>query len=595
MNLPPVRFIKSRLWLRLTVFVGLLAIVPGIVVGLLAVRAAIESEEGLQRQALTNETLLTRAAVESWLDEQAQSASVWIQVFSRGVKTEAGMQQLARAAYNGLRSASAVTLRSTTLEQPVTVYQSPSGAGAGGRVGLTEAEVGWFSTETERLTSLVSPEEPILEIADSGVRKYLLLGVTTGDLTLTGVMDMTPLLAVLKQMGSAGLHIEDGGQGEISIGEMADLSVLGDHHGRVNTPAGLQVWRANGIQVIRAPLDRAGWTVSLFSDRAPTIRKEILMGTLGVTSFMLLVSAMLGLALRREFTRPIYQLREQVRAVALGAFGQVLDSKRPDELGDLSRAIDAMSMSLQAKDIAIKAQSAKISGFNRELTQRIEERTLELQEAQEQLVQVGQFQAIAEVGAGLAHELNNPIAAILGYLQVTKAKTESPSPLLLRVEQEALRCREVVSTMQRFTDGFLDDGAWEKVDACTQVRRFAALSMPNFASRKVELETLGLDTPYFIRTDKPLFDQLVGRCFEVMCLGLSEGERLSVRLDRSKDTLEFSASAPVGTGAAKDDWEAASVQLWIAKRIASMLRAHFGPQPHGGGRVWVLSFTEGGR
>ncbi len=50
-----------------------------------------------------------------------------------------------------------------------------------------------------------------------------------------------------------------------------------------------------------------------------------------------------------------------------------------------------------------------------ELERRVEERTLELQQAQNELIQAGKLAALGKLSAGLSHELNQPLAAIRSY------------------------------------------------------------------------------------------------------------------------------------------------------------------------------------
>lgn len=50
-----------------------------------------------------------------------------------------------------------------------------------------------------------------------------------------------------------------------------------------------------------------------------------------------------------------------------------------------------------------------------ELEHRVKERTLELQQAQSELIQAGKLAALGKMSAGLSHELNQPLAAIRSY------------------------------------------------------------------------------------------------------------------------------------------------------------------------------------
>ena len=163
----------------------------------------------------------------------------------------------------------------------------------------------------------------------------------------------------------------------------------------------------------------------------------------------------LGWVFSYNLTEPISLLRDSVLAVADGDYGRRADVKSTDEVGELARAFNHMSARLLVNQQEIEDQHQQIVGFNEELQERVERRTQQLMAAQDQLVRSGQLAAVAEVGAGLAHELNNPLAAILGTAQVLRMKAgDSPNAALLEsLEEQAQRCREVVGAMVRFSSG----------------------------------------------------------------------------------------------------------------------------------------------
>jgi signal transduction histidine kinase/tetratricopeptide (TPR) repeat protein len=115
---------------------------------------------------------------------------------------------------------------------------------------------------------------------------------------------------------------------------------------------------------------------------------------------------------------------------------------------------------------------AQVQSFSRELEQRVAERTAELarandqlasnlnklQETQNQLVEAGKMAAMGTLIAGLSHELNNPLAIILGYAQgLLRSTTLEPSMEsstlgpLQAIERQTLRCRQLVQALLNFS------------------------------------------------------------------------------------------------------------------------------------------------
>lgn len=66
------------------------------------------------------------------------------------------------------------------------------------------------------------------------------------------------------------------------------------------------------------------------------------------------------------------------------------------------------------------ASASLLESLKRELESRVEERTQKLAEAQSALVRAERLGALGQLSAGVAHEINNPLSAILGNLQFLK-------------------------------------------------------------------------------------------------------------------------------------------------------------------------------
>jgi two-component system NtrC family sensor kinase len=71
--------------------------------------------------------------------------------------------------------------------------------------------------------------------------------------------------------------------------------------------------------------------------------------------------------------------------------------------------------------------------------------TASLTEHQDRLVQSEKLAGIGRLAAGVAHEINNPLAVILGYSRLLQKRAEGPLRDELKiVEDEAIRARDIV-------------------------------------------------------------------------------------------------------------------------------------------------------
>lgn len=107
-----------------------------------------------------------------------------------------------------------------------------------------------------------------------------------------------------------------------------------------------------------------------------------------------------------------------------------------------------------------KQQDKDREEWNRKLEIMVEEKTRHLKEAQAKLIQSEKMSSLGEVISGASHELNNPLAGILGALQMLRRSTLSQPigpelmdgiDVLEDMESAAIRCQKIVADLIRFS------------------------------------------------------------------------------------------------------------------------------------------------
>lgn len=96
----------------------------------------------------------------------------------------------------------------------------------------------------------------------------------------------------------------------------------------------------------------------------------------------------------------------------------------------------------------------ELTTLNAELERRVEERTAELRAAQEKLIEAEKNKTAVEMAGATAHELNQPLTAILGLIQLTEQNTDDEQALrqdLKRIANAAWEMADIVHKIGQIT------------------------------------------------------------------------------------------------------------------------------------------------
>lgn len=264
--------------------------------------------------------------------------------------------------------------------------------------------------------------------------------------------------------GTATLFLDDvristnvrlfGGEGnERAIGTRVSSSVREAVLGRgatwLDRAFVVQDWYVSGYQPLA---DHQGRRVGMlyvgFLEKPFTWLKYGALALIGLIFFAVMaVAAWVCLRWARDIFRPLEQMSGTMAQLEAGQRARVGSVANRDEIGQLAHHFDHLLDTLDLK-------TRDLQQLNSDLDAQVAQRTHQLETAQQQLVRSEKLAAVGQLTAGIAHEINNPIAVIQGNLDLVRellgAHAAPVRDELGLVDQQIERMRLIVTRLLQF-------------------------------------------------------------------------------------------------------------------------------------------------
>ncbi|MEM6383944.1 MAG: cache domain-containing protein [Pseudomonadota bacterium] len=161
-----------------------------------------------------------------------------------------------------------------------------------------------------------------------------------------------------------------------------------------------------------------GFLEAPFSEQRSTTVLTLILAFLAVVC----VSVPIFLKLAQGVFSPLEKMTATMDRVGVGELGARIGKvKAKDEIGQVASHLDQLLDQVQERD-------ERLRNYADNLNEQVEKRTEELREANqqleatyEQLVVSEKLASIGEITAGVAHEINNPVAVIQGNLEIIRS------------------------------------------------------------------------------------------------------------------------------------------------------------------------------
>ncbi len=314
--------------------------------------------------------------------------------------------------------------------------------------------------------TVVSIAVPVLEGGDT------VKGVLVGALSLTTMSEVVSAVgtddgAQLVLVDRGGVLIARSKAARVDVGR--DLTalpivqaVLAGKTGTLEFTGSIGNGRLLGAHV---PIPQLGW--GIVATRPTSVAfapaDQLARWLLGIAVACAALAVAVGWRLARVLTNPLARLSAATDRLAAGEFDVRVNADGRDEVAALAVSFNHMTEHLQAAYETLERKTKQVEAINQELVGEIAERRRseeeisrlnqalrdqleELHRTQAQLVQSEKIATMGSLLAGVAHELNNPLAVAMGQAMLLRESASEPA-LLRRADKihtAAERCARIV-------------------------------------------------------------------------------------------------------------------------------------------------------
>jgi len=217
-------------------------------------------------------------------------------------------------------------------------------------------------------------------------------------------------------------------------------------------------------------------------DLAPAARQaRALVGPVLVAVLLgnLLLVLLVSWVLDRQLVDPLARVDQALDRISEAASGGPLLAEGGDLLGRLAPAVNRLDLRLREERARVQSQIGELQASNREL-----------RAAREEVARSERLASVGRLAAGVAHEVGNPMTAILGFLSILRDRFrqgKDPGDYLERLAREAERIDRILRDLLGLARPPARD--LQPVDLCAAAERARGLleAQPSWTGCALEL------------------------------------------------------------------------------------------------------------
>jgi len=300
-----------------------------------------------------------------------------------------------------------------------------------------------MSQDIQGIIEFIFKEKKELSLNDSSIKQELqdFIRIYTKDKGFYGLLITDPALKII---ASRRADLIDQYSKSPSLRNSIQS---GQFHAEIETSGSL-LWVRYEKMIFSSPLWIHGKIVGGLLMEVPTddimIRlfesKKIILISIILDALVLIIFG--SLLLSRVLVKPLKDLVRLTQKISDGDFSQTIEATSRNEISQLIDSFNRMIIRLKENQESLESYLESLETSN-----------TKLKEAQEEILRSEKLASIGRFAAGVAHEVGNPLGAILGYTSILErggVDHEEAKDYLKRIEKEIERINRIVRELLDF-------------------------------------------------------------------------------------------------------------------------------------------------
>lgn len=293
-------------------------------------------------------------------------------------------------------------------------------------------------------------------------------------------------------------------------------------------------------------------------------KRDAFLWMMAAFAAVLILSGPVFLWMARGIFAPLERMTQVMKRVGQGdLWARIGPVGARGEIGEVAQHLDSLLGQVQERDHRLRT-------WNEELNQRVDQRTAELSEANakleqtfRQLVMSEKLASIGEITAGVAHEINNPVAVILGNVDVIRQTLGEGAELVKTelglIDKQVSRIEAIVGKLLKFAGPSEFADQEQEIDLAPVVQDCLLLVDQLISQHQIEVDCQFGPVP-FVRVDTGEVQQVIVNLVVNAVQAMGTGGRLEFGLkDAQRDGVAGVALAVRDSGPGVPEGQLASL------------------------------------